>query len=129
MGYNLAKRKMKRFLLILVAFLGISYAANAQSCTIQGDSDGSTVAVTSKTLDKDNGVVKVNLGNDSWSGKCANVTVYVTVTYQDGKKTATKEFTTTQMVCPGIPVTAEVYIDTTNMISWKVEKISGKKCN
>lgn len=39
---------MKKVILFLVAILGISFAANAQSCKISGANDGSTVMVTLK---------------------------------------------------------------------------------
>lgn len=107
---------MKKLLVLFMAIVGISFAANAQSCEIKGADDGSTVMVTNHFIDGEK--VVVVLGNDS-EKTCANVTVKVTV---DGK-----EYEGYGKSCPGstrIEVTIGKPIK-----SYRVEKVSGTKCS
>jgi len=71
---------MKKILLLLVAFLGISYAANAQVCKISGSNDN--VEVFSCYADVTNNQIVVTVSNDS-QDISANVTVEVTVSGYD----------------------------------------------
>jgi hypothetical protein len=116
MENNKVKNKMKKLFLLFVALVGISFAVNAQSCEIKGADDGSTVMVTSHFIDGEK--IVVVLGNDS-EKTCANVTVKVTA---NGK-----EFEGYGKSCPG-----STRIDITigePIKSYKVEKVSGTKCN
>lgn len=126
MGYNLAKKEMKKIFLILVALMGISMAANAQSCKISGTNDGSTIMVTQDRLEGDK--VIVNLENDSES-TCANVTVTVEVYYNNGKS---QSFTGRVKSCPNQSATVTIPIQTKNVSSpmknYKVT-VSGSKCS
>ncbi len=107
--------------------LGISFAANAQSCKISGTNDGSTILCTGQHMEGNK--VIVNLSNDSES-TCANVTVTVKVTYADK---STKSFEGRGKSCPNQEAAIEVYIDTEkNGKSWtkyEVTGVSGNKCN
>lgn len=124
---------MKKILLLLVAFLGISYAANAQSCTISGLNDGSTIQVTNHWLEGDK--VCVNLSNDS-DHTCANVTVVVEVTYKNGGNTKTETFQNIGKSCPQSDAKVEVKINTVwsgnnnyKLQKYEVKSVSGSKCN
>ena len=127
MGYNCAKKKMKKIFLLLVALIGISYVANAQSCKISGTNDGSTILCTDQHLDGNK--VVVNLSNDS-ENTCANVTVTVEVTYENN---STKTFQGRGKSCPNAEAAINVYIETVNNgKNWKkyeVTGVSGNKCN
>lgn len=118
---------MKKVLVLLVALLGISFAASAQSCKIQGTNDGSTILCTGHHLD--GSIVIVNLSNDSES-TCANVTVKVKVTYANN---ATETFEGRGKSCPDQEATIDVYINLEkNGKEWKkyeVISVSGNKCN
>lgn len=116
MEYNKAKRKMKKVLLLLVALMGICFAANAQRCEIKGANDGSTIEVQHHFVEGEK--VVVLLGNDS-EKICANVTVIVTV---DGK-----EFEGYGKSCPG-RTKIEVLIGKP-INTYKVKKVSGTKCD
>lgn len=117
---------MKKYFLILVALIGISMAANAQSCKISGTNDGSTIMVTQDRLEGDK--VIVNLENDSES-TCANVTVTVEVNYNNGKS---QSFTGRVKSCPNQSATVTIPIQTKNgsspMKNYKVT-VSGNKCS
>lgn len=117
---------MKKVILFLVAILGISFAANAQSCKISGANDGSTVMVTND-YQSGNKIV-VNLENDS-NEICANVTVEVEVSYAHSKP---KTFTGRGKSCPNSTCKLEIAIDEKNgsytMTGYKVKKVSGTKC-
>lgn len=120
---------MKKVLLILVAMLGISFAANAQSCKIQGANDGSTVMVTNDY--QDGNKIVVNLENDS-NEICANVTVEVTVSYAGGN---TKTYSGRGKSCPGTSCKIEIPIQENYngqsrypLKGYKVQKVSGTKC-
>lgn len=141
MGYNLAKKKMKKILFVGLAVIGFAFVANAQSCKIQGANDGSTVMVTNHWLDGSK--VFVNLENDS-EKNCANVVVKVEVKYVyrgnhvvggPGPKTKTYEGYGTS--CPNgtckveVPVLLDFneYGDRFEMREYKVLSVSGNKCN
>lgn len=117
---------MKKVILFLVAILGISFAANAQSCKISGANDGSTVMVTND-YQAGNKIV-VNLENDS-SETCANVTVVVEVSYGGNNS---KTYTGRGKSCPGTSCKIEIPIqekyNNYPMKGYKVQKVSGTKC-
>lgn len=119
---------MKKILLVLVAMLGISFMANAQSCKISGATDGSTIMVSQDRLEGDK--VIVNLENDSES-TCANVTVTVEVSYGNTDNN-NKTFTGRVKSCPNATATVTIPIQTTNknlkLRTYKVT-VSGNKCN
>lgn len=117
---------MRRFYLnifILAVMLGISYAANAQSCQIKGLEDGSSIIVSQNYKNPTRNEVVVNLENDSKS-TCANVTVTVSVTYKNSKDDITK----TVKCCPGNTTTISFPLDNSNQYQSHEVKISGKKC-
>lgn len=118
MEYNEAKHKMKKLFVLLVALLGIGFAAKAQSCEIKGADDGSTIMVTSDFIEGEK--VVVLLGNDS-EKTCANVTVVVTV---NGKK---EEYKGYGKSCPG---TTRIEVQIGEPIkSYEVKTVSGNKCS
>lgn len=120
---------MKKVLALLVALIGISFAANAQSCKISGASDGSTVMVTNDY--QEGNKVVVNLENDS-AETCANVTVEVNVSYKGDKS---QTFTGRGKSCPGSSCKIEIPIQINYngnshypLKGYKVQKVSGTKC-
>ncbi|MBQ2188148.1 MAG: hypothetical protein II401_06275 [Bacteroidales bacterium] len=117
---------MKKYFLILVALIGISMAANAQSCKISGTNDGSTIMVTQDRLEGDQ--VVVTLENDSES-TCANVTVTVQVSYNNG---TSKSFEGRVKSCPNQSSSVTIPIQKQNgsskMKNYKVT-VSGSKCS
>ena len=122
--------------------LGISFAANAQSCEIKGANDGSTVMVTNHWLD--GSTVYVNLENDS-EKTCANVVVKVEVKYVyrgnhvvGGPGPKTKTFEGRGTSCPSgtckveIPILLDFYDYGDHFVKdgeYKVVGVSGNKCN
>jgi hypothetical protein len=132
---------MKKILVLLIVLMGISYAANAQSCKIRGADDGSTVMVTNHWLDGSK--VFVNLENDS-EKTCANVTVKVEIKYVyrgnhvvGGPGPKTKAYEGYGTSCPNgtckveIPILLDIneYGDCFEMREYKVLSVSGNKCN
>lgn len=120
---------MKKILVLLMALIGISFAANAQSCKISGASDGSTVMVTNDY--QEGNKVVVNLENDS-EGTCANVTVEVIVSYAGGKS---QTYTGRGKSCPGSSCKIEIPVQSNYngnssypLKGYKVQKVSGTKC-
>ena len=118
---------MKKLLLIIVALLGINFAANAQSCKISGTNDGSTILCTGQHMEGNK--VIVNLSNDSES-TCANVTVTVKVTYANN---STETFEGRGKSCPNQEAAITVYINTEKngkrWTKYEVTSVSGNKCN
>lgn len=123
---------MKKFLFILVAFLGISYAANAQVCKISGSNDN--VEVFSCYPDVANNKIMVTVSNDS-QDISANVTVEVKVTgYKDGTSNKSGSFTVTGkcLAKPNQTTSLEIRIPNgyklTDSSNVSCSKISGTKC-
>jgi hypothetical protein len=125
--------KMKKFLMILIAIIGFSVTMSAQSCTINGADDGSTVAVKSCYMSGDN--VTVNVINDS-KDIMANITVTVEVTYKWGSSTKVQRYEGREIALSGVTTKIELPIDKKHTednryeaTSVKAISISGKKCN
>lgn len=118
---------MKKLLFVLAAMIGISFAANAQSCKISGANDGSTIMCTGEHLESS--TVIVNLSNDS-ENTCANVTVVVEVTYANRSK---QRFEGRGKSCPDSEAAIRVPIQLVNKGSdwekYEVVGVSGNKCN
>jgi len=115
---------MKKVLVLLVALMGISFAASAQSCEIKGATEKSTVMVTNDY--QDGSQIVVNLENDS-ERTCANVTVEVEVSYYQHR---TQTFTGSDKSCPNATCVIKVKVDNINdMKGYKVKKVSGTKCD
>ena len=119
--------------MFLIAITGFCVTVNAQSCTINGAEDGSTVVVKSCYLSGD--LVTVNVINDS-KDIMANITVMVEVTYKWGTSIKTQKYDGNEIALSGVTTKIEIPIDKKNnednrydAISVKAISISGKKCN
>lgn len=128
---------MKKVLLVMFALICFGMTANAQSCTIQGANDGSTIMVTNDW--KDGSTIHVNLSNDS-EKTCANVTVKVEVKYVykgnmvvGGPGATTETFEGHGKSCPTQDCEIKIPINETKQSnvfhSYKIIGVSGNKCN
>jgi hypothetical protein len=133
MVYNRHKFSMRNIMLILVVIM-FGFSANAQSCSIQGSNDNSTVQV--KSHSRAGSTITVKVINDS-KDIMANVTAYVTVTYSCNTARKTKDFEGTNIALAGVSSDIDVSIEesfttagsTYKIESYQVKSISGKKCN
>ncbi|GHT34595.1 hypothetical protein FACS189434_11040 [Bacteroidia bacterium] len=123
---------MRNLFLILATVFCVAISANAQTCTISGADDGSTVEVQSCYLSGDK--VIVNVINDS-KDIAANVTVSVTVTYKFGTLTKTESYQGRNIALARVSTPIEIPVNTEwsadsryTVYSATANSVSGTKC-
>ena len=117
---------MKKFLIILIAFLGISYSANAQTgeCRVQ-NGNGATVLVSVEGWEED-GTVYLSINSD-----CDDyVNVKFTLKYyKDSSEYISREFSATAQPNSSTPKTVKLFNVKPNKLDYiKSVKVTGARC-
>lgn len=119
---------MKKFLIILIAFLGISYSANAQTgeCRVQ-NGNGATVLVSVEGWEED-GTVYLSINSDC--DDYVNVKFNLSYKIEDVNTVwPSQEFSATAQPNSSTPKTVKLFNSKTNKLDDVISvKVTGARC-
>ena len=126
MVYNGQKEKMKRFIMLLLAFVGLSTLTMAQTtktCNISGQNDKATVVASIIEVGTD--YVTVELENDGTDAVNVTVSIIAPSGVSDGER-STKVYPQSSKT---IKIPTKGAKPEHNVKDYKIRSLSGSRCN